>query len=429
MKKYIFLITLVTLILNMFSCSEDDIKQLNVTRENAETKSALIDTNGIRVNNDTIMPLEKSSTELNLIKLHKTRGQQMTSSEDDELGIDDILGIPVNISVVKNIYNNKYLKYNGGNEEVTLSKFDENDEDLRFIFHRMPLTGLYYITPYRLSDNKYLLCVGYYKKKPEEKILYVKTTTDSFCATWEISKGGSENSFVLRNSDLLEQGTGGWMDVYSLALYVKDNNLRFIKYSGQPEQEFIIHPCEAFRVKSLTIDQNSSTISTAPSFVVEKDYYNYSNSQQTFTTTITQKATKTSSFNRKTNVQTTISSDVKVGAFFAKGSISVSVSNNDEWTYGKSEELEDTRDYNFPLIVAPYKHIHATLTVNREKAIMNYTAVLVGVDSGATITEHGTWENVDCTTINVVLQETTLEGNVTATRTLYGIPSYAIGVR
>lgn len=35
MKKYIFLITLVTLILNMFSCSEDDIKQLNVKRENA----------------------------------------------------------------------------------------------------------------------------------------------------------------------------------------------------------------------------------------------------------------------------------------------------------------------------------------------------------------------------------------------------------
>ena len=357
---------------------------------------------------------------------------EISPFEAGELGIDGILNTPVNISVLRNIYKNMYLKYNGLNKEITFAKFDENNEDLQFLIHRMPLTGQYYFTPYRLSDNKYLLSSGHWVNNPsvpsDVNILYVKDNGKSMGAVWDIAKGKSENSFVFYNSDLLEQGPGGWMDVYSLALCCQDNAVRFTKYTGLPEQEFKISPCENFQILSLTIDDNMSSISSAPDFMIEKDYNNNGSLEQTFETNITERAKKSSTFNRNTSVSTKVDTSIKVGAFFAENKITVSVGTNNEWSYGSNEEHEDTRNYNFPLVVPPFKKVHAILTVTRTRASMNYSAVLKGMETGTTITEYGTWDNVDCTTIRVDLQELDANGKVIATRTLNGIPQGPVRV-
>lgn len=422
MKLFLSLLAVTgVMTLSMSSCSKNE-GFLDVM-DNEENLNSSLKSRSVVLNDSAFIE------EISKTNLEKPANVPISARD---LGIDGILETPVNISVVRNIYKDMYLKYNGLNQEITFSQFDSNNEDLKFLIHRMPLTGQYYFTPYRLSDNKYLLSSGHWVNNPsvpsDVNILYVKDTGNSLGTVWDITKGKSENSFVLYNSDLLEQGPGGWMDVYSLALCCQDNAVRFTKYTGLPEQEFKISPCETFQIVSLTVDDDMSTISAAPSFVITKTFNNNGSTEQTFETGITERAKKTSTFNRNTSISTKVDTSIKVGAFFAENKITVSVGNNYEWSYGSSEEHEDTRNYNFPLIVAPFKNVRAVLTVTRTLASMNYTAVLKGMETGTLITESGTWDNVDCTTIKIDLQETDSSGKVTATRTLNEVPNGPVRV-
>jgi hypothetical protein len=149
--------------------------------------------------------------------------------------------------------------------------------------------------------------------------------------------------------------------------------------------------------------------------------------QQTQATKATQKAQNVSSFNRKTSLSTNVSAGIKVGAFFTSSNIQVSVGANHEWSYGESETKNDEREYNFPLIIPPYSRVEVTIMVTRKQANINYRAKLQGINTGYQIWEEGTWTNIDCTTIIVVLDEySTLTGAKTGTRTINGIPTQAV---
>jgi hypothetical protein len=147
-------------------------------------------------------------------------------------------------------------------------------------------------------------------------------------------------------------------------------------------------------------------------------------------TKVTKRAQKTSSFNRKTSLTTNVSTNAKVSVGIFEGSISMSVGQNKEWSYGEQETISDDREYNFPLVIAPYKQINVSIMVTQKQADINYRARLRGVNTGYEIWEDGTWENVDCTDIIVSLVEYDVtSGQPTGrTKTLKGVPTTPTGM-
>lgn len=116
------------------------------------------------------------------------------------------------IQVVENIYNKKYLKYNGVHKAVTLSDYSANDEDNLFVLHEDVFTDEVYITPYKLSDNKYYLGAASSKGSSVITLAALSGTPENG-GYWEVSKGQTEYSFVLKNTQVLDLGA----DLSSLA--------------------------------------------------------------------------------------------------------------------------------------------------------------------------------------------------------------------
>ncbi len=421
--KDIFAIT-VMLVLGVsafISCENDDPMfdeySLINTYDSTLTKPVII--------SDTIIEIQSDSTKNRTPKIR-------TYSYGDDSGIDGIIGMPVNLIIKQNPYGRRYITYKGTNAECKLENAsDENNQ--KFFLRKMPLTGLFYFTPY--SNSSYLLSAGAYPNNPDNYVLYVKNSTNTTGAVWDIYKGRSDNySFVLENQDLVRQGSGSWWNVYYLVLGVNSSNgkLNFSKYStGRRTQEFEIKPCDDFVVKEMYLSQyGTSSVTNIPDFVVTESYRNNGSSTQTMSTKITRKAQKTSTFNRKTSLTTSVKTSVKLGAFFTEKEIDISVSSNQEWSYGETETKADDREYNFPLVIAPYKRINVSIMVSRKKANINYRAKLRGIKTGYEIWEEGTWENVDCTNIVVNLDEYDVNTGVkTGTRTLHGIPTRPTGIR
>jgi len=73
------------------------------------------------------------------------------------------------------------------------------------------------------------------------------------------------------------------------------------------------------------------------------------------------------------------------------------------------------------------RRVVATATVSRYLMKLNYTAYLVGNDSGRTIRSNGTWTGVDCTEIITSFKEYDLLTNAyIKTTTIKGKPNEII---
>ena len=208
MKKIVLFLILV--LFAICSCEQEEVSCNEVTNYSLTV-------------NDSLVPVSSPYSDLyqSLRKHMRTR-----SSSVSEVGITDILGFPVTIQVVENIYNKKYLKYNGVHKAVTLSDYSANDEDNLFVLHEDVFTDEVYITPYKLSDNKYYLGAASSKGSSVITLAALSGTPENG-GYWEVSKGQTEYSFVLKNTQVLDLGA----DLSSLALAVEDNQLKFQKYS------------------------------------------------------------------------------------------------------------------------------------------------------------------------------------------------------
>ena len=54
-------------------------------------------------------------------------------------------------------------------------------------------------------------------------------------------------------------------------------------------------------------------------------------------------------------------------------------------TYGESETTQDSRNYNFQVVVSPMKKVVATATVSTYKIRLNYTVYLTSVTTERTV--------------------------------------------
>lgn len=422
-NNYLFIL----LLLVLFSSCENEVDILTENNESSlEFSENII---AATIENDTIIEIADNK---GLKKSSKVR----TYSYEDDLGLDGIKGMPVKLVIKQNPFKKRFVTFKGKDLECKLENEEEEDKNgfsnQNFFLRTMPLTGLFYFTPQK--EPECLLSSGTYSSNPNVPVLYVKSSTNVMGATWNITRGNSDNrSFVLYNEDLLEQGPGGWMDVYNLALGVNGNNgnLNFSKYNKLKTQEFEIRPCDDFIITELEQSQyTQSTVVDMPDFIIVEEYENNGSLQQQMSTKIVRKAQRTSSFNRKTALTYNVSTSIKVGAFFASGRIETSVGGSNEWAYGESEVKNDEREYNFPLIIAPYSKVKVSIMVTMKKANINYRAKMHGVNTGYDIWEEGIWENVDCSNIRVELDEYDLRtGKFTGrTKSLAGVPTIPTGV-
>lgn len=147
---------------------------------------------------------------------------------------------------------------------------------------------------------------------------------------------------------------------------MEDNQLKFQKYASKGNQEFIITPNDEFEVKSLKVDNAASRFLDSPDFVIEEIYTNNSSLAQELTTNVSKKATNVSNFSRSTSINTKVSHDVKVGVGIVSGSAHVEIGKNSTWNYGESESIEDSRNYDFPIKVAPKTRIRVTISVGQK---------------------------------------------------------------
>lgn len=415
MAKYYFLV-FSFILFSLSSCENDDTFTKNIDYSLKADVNQEISRNISE--GDSIIELSNST-------LKKKSQKVRTYSYGDDTGIDGIVNMPVNLVIKQNPFSKRYITYKGENAECKLEDASNQDNQM-FFLRTMPLTGLFYFAP--KEQPTYLLSSGAYSSKPNIPVLYVKNSTSSIGATWDIKKGSSDDrAIILYNEDLLEQGSGGWWDVYNLALGVNsiDRNLNFSKYTNQKTQEFEIRPCDDFEIKEMQLSQfGTSDVVDIPDFVVTEIYSNNGSVEQQMSTRITKKAQRTSTFNRKTALSFNISSSIKVGAFFFENKITMSAGANYEWSYGENQVKSDDREYNFPLVIAPYKKVEVKIMVARKQANINYRAKMHGINTGYDIWEEGTWENVDCTTIIVDLKEYDLRtGAVTGTKQLNSIPT------
>lgn len=179
------------------------------------------------------------------------------------------------------------LYCDGKGKEVTLS--NSNDETkTRFHIKVLPAsTGIPYLIYSEASGTP--LTVGYYTKKPDEKILMASNENSGSVMNcgWDLLKSSSyKNYYAIQSESYLGQSdpNNSWSIFYYVLEAVSGNKIRYAqRVSNKAQQEFIITPDKKFEIYSLEYDINSTTLS-----------------KSTFTKTVTVK--NTSSQQKEINV-------------------------------------------------------------------------------------------------------------------------------
>jgi len=271
---------------------------------------------------------------------------------------------------------------------------------------------------YSKNTNTYLK-VGAYTSAPDVKILYADYTnsSSSFGASWDFRRGTySKNSFVIENQDLPEQGSSGnWMDIYYPAITVNDSKVSFSKYNNSPRQEFAIVPAEQFEIESIRYNIDASAVlEKMPDIVYKDNYTNDGPIEQSHKFTVTQSYKETSTFNRKTSYNVNVATEFKCKVpFVASGKITTSITEGQDFTYGKSEEEVITFNREYSVIVLPYYVATLTLTLFKYNMDVEYIATCRGLTSGRKLEIKGRWVGVDVVETDAVVKQTSLKDGST----------------
>jgi len=344
-----------------------------------------------------------------------------------------LVDFPLNIIVRESNSTARYLTNQGLNNEIHLENYDANNNVKHtFYLKSDPFSsGLSLETPVRVSPlisnfQRKPVQFGYNNSNPNVNIIFVGDALPGFSATlWDFSQSqrvvADNGAYIISINSL---NIGG-----KLCMQAEGTNIRFGTYATKGTQEFIIRPLDDFDMISLQLfTDNSSFVVRRPDFVDILNYNNPSDLVQEISTSFSRKASLTSSFSRKNSVSLSIASTLHVGgAFFIGGNISTTESTAIEWTYGKTESVEDTRTYNFPIKIAPKTKVQVTLSVTQYEMNLKYRAQFQGKTTGKIFTEIGDWKGIDCTEINVDIQVTNANGTI-QNYIFHGVPTSTVVV-
>jgi len=372
----------------------------------APAKALFADT----ANLGTIVPIAESPLKKFLASKPKPRTMATQATTDLTAStLYDIANFPINLIVKENNTGSKFLTSQGVNNVLTFGNENTGNTNQRFSLSFMPLTGYVLI---KTADDK-LVSAGQYSNRPGVDVLYVKGDNSTMGASWNFMDGQvTPSSFIVQNADVL-----GWDgpeptfgNVYNKVIGSQGNDIYFDKYRNQAKQEFEIRLLDDFEVQGVEyINDETATVTQIPDFMVDWTYTNGSSIQQSITTAFGTRASKTSNFSSRNSFTARVSTTLEVKVpFIAGGKITTDLTGVTESTYGTSETFEDTRNYNIPLLVPANTRITATASVTRYEMNVNYIATLRGKNTGKIIKVAGTWSGVDCTSINVNVQQTNL---------------------
>ena len=109
----------------------------------------------------------------------------------------------------------------------------------------------------------------------------------------------------------------------------------------------------------------------------------------------TKSAEVMSSFEQKHSFTFTITGTKNFGTpVFASGSLEVSASTTNSWTYAASQTRRDTRSYTLEVTVPPQKRSIVTVRVTMMKLDVPYVAVGTSKLTGETVRVAGLWQGI-----------------------------------
>ncbi len=404
MKKYnLFLFILMATI--FVACSSDD------EYSNLDEKAEIQTRSSVDLE-DIIIPIEGDRDTLK-------RPIQARTSYDIKQEIDQLENIPFYLQVQGNSTTKQFLSASSAGTEVTVAEYAGNSNQ-QFYIKILPATsGIPYLIYSKKTDTPIRL--GVYSNNPNVKVLYADYNNSSglFGASWDFRKGTyTPNSFVIENQDSPQQGSSGsWWDIYYPAITVNDAKVSFSKYNNSPRQEFAFVPAETFKIEDIRYNIDASAVlEKMPDIVFLDGYTNRGPVGQNHKFTISESYKETSTFNRKTSYNVSLSTEFKAKVpFIASGKITTSTSFGQEYTYGKSEEKSMTINREYPIDIPANHRAELSLTLFKYNMDVEYVAVCRGLTSGRRIEIKGRWTGIDVVETDAVLDVFPLNGG-TSTR-------------
>lgn len=272
-----------------------------------------------------------------------------------------------------------------------------------------------------------MMSIGSYSSAPTNYFLYARTgsaqSSDEFTFNSSDNEGSNyyiQNSLWIGSDD--PNNPTPW-NVWNYTLGCNNTSTYFDKYRNLGTQQFTINPLDNFTITKIEYNTDQTAIlERAPDFVVNWSANNATSVSQQMSTNFGSTASKTSTFSKTLGVSFSMTGTVKVGIpFIVDGKVSTTLGTSASATWGESETTQDTRNYNFQIVVPAMRRVVATATVSRFHMKLGYTAYLTGVNTGRTIKVKGVWDGVDCTDIitnfaeydllsNTYIKTTTING-------------------
>jgi len=463
MKKFNF--TAFLAILMFASCTQEFelFENKNVEQEETTPSGVIVDGRLVpyltfvdwdRLSVGDTVHISEFEFDENMIPTAQTRS---TSAIDD--GLLQLIDFPINIIIRESNTPARFLTHHGIDREMNLTAFD-SDNNIFQTFYLRPLNSsfpgewqLETVVPIRsglfnqrvrferrlvssvISNGTRLLTIpsqtftvadigfgtfvttegAFWSIRPSQRVLRDGSGAYIF-HNWNMRDGNPFNPtfFCLHSANSTVPGTA---------------NLRFGTYTGQGTQEFEIRPVGEFELLDVEIfADNTSSLIQRPDFVVEWYYTNYDLIEREMSTTFQRRAIHTSTFTRRHSVSLNVSASFGTSIPFIEGKVSTGLTTAHEWTFGRTEQVEDIRTYNFPLRVRAMTRVVATLSVTQLEMNLRYRAEFRCRITGRVFTEIGDWRGVDFTTIRVVVRGTDINTGSIQTQEFDGVPTTRVTV-
>lgn len=313
MKKVLFL-ALIVIGCTLSSCSDQNDMIANSSQ--AKDVASLDNMQGTRAIDvactDSILPIEKTEVSVKmqeLLQQHsvQTLSERASYGDDDEYFSSNMYAIremPLNISVrsVATGSNSsyKYLICSGAGQEVGLSSQNMTPASQFYLKILPASSGIPYLIYSKNAGTP--LCVGYYTKKPEEKILMsAKDNSGSlYSASWNLLASPSyKGYFAIQSESYIGQldPNDSWSIFYYVLEAKANNKLGYAqRVNGKGQQEFFIQPIDAFDIDYIEFDKSTAKISKLTPLEVVSYGKNETEERRNFTIKASHYATDTYHF-------------------------------------------------------------------------------------------------------------------------------------
>lgn len=322
----------------------------------------------------------------------------------------------------------KMFKYHySSSPAIFTTAQDDNGKTTMQTFYLtyFPLSGTYGIKTVFKGEDHYLV-PGVKDSEPDNYFLFASSDDLTFLNTFSFRP--TDDGYYCLESQLSgsdDPDNPTTTNVWSYVLESSKSETHLAKNCKSDQQKFQIVPKEDFEVVKIEYHNDATAVLTQlPDFVVTWTAINNTSVAQQVSTNFGSTATITSNFSNTVGVSLSVSASFDVGVpVVANGKISVSETSSRSRTWGKSETSSDSRNYNFPVTVPPYRRLIAKAQVMTYKMNVGYTTYLRGLTTGREVRLDGVWEGVDCTDITTSYTEYELEtGKATRTVTMKGVP-------